>query len=59
MEVGDVVAILFGHDVPCVLRPHGDRYQFVGDCYVRGIMRGEMVAGENCGGRTKTMFQLV
>jgi hypothetical protein len=40
--VGDVVCVLFGSDVPFILRPspEGD-YQLIGECYVSGIMRGE------------------
>jgi hypothetical protein len=40
--VGDAVCVLFGGDVPFILRPspEGD-YQLIGECYVSGIMRGE------------------
>jgi hypothetical protein len=38
---GDVVCVLRGGDVPFVLRPlEGDSYQFVGECYLHGIMNG-------------------
>ena len=40
---GDLICILLGADLPVVLRkdPSEDRYQYVGDCYVYGIMNGE------------------
>jgi hypothetical protein len=40
--VGDVVCVLFGGDVPFILRPSPQgNYQLIGECYVSGIMRGE------------------
>lgn len=37
---GDVVAILAGAKAPYVLRPVGDKYQFVGDIWMEGLMNG-------------------
>ncbi|KAK5658046.1 hypothetical protein OQA88_2602 [Cercophora sp. LCS_1] len=45
MEPGDVVAILVGADVPFVLRPtpeHPAVFTMVGECYVEGLMFGEL-----------------
>jgi hypothetical protein len=42
-ETGDVVCILFGCDTPVVLRPVGNDFLFVGECYVHGIMDGELI----------------
>jgi hypothetical protein len=39
-----VVAILFGADVPFVLRQDGEQWAFLGDCYVHGIMQGGLIA---------------
>jgi hypothetical protein len=40
--VGDIVCVLFGGDVPFILRPSSQgNYQLIGECYVSGIMRGE------------------
>ena len=41
MQPGDVVCVLFGGKVPFCLRPLGDRYLLVGECYVHGLMNGE------------------
>jgi hypothetical protein len=43
MEVGDVVCVLFGGKMPFCLRPQGDNYLLVGECYVHGLMRGEAI----------------
>jgi hypothetical protein len=40
---GDAVAILFGADIPFILRQRGNHYTFVGDCFVHGIMQGELI----------------
>jgi hypothetical protein len=41
---GDNICLLFGGNVPFVLRDRGDgKYQFVGECYVHGIMDGEIM----------------
>ena len=40
---GDLIVIALGSSVPFVLRPkeRGDRYTFVGEAYVHGIMEGQ------------------
>lgn len=43
IQQGDAVAILLGADVPFILRRQGDHYTLVGDCYVHGIMQGELI----------------
>jgi hypothetical protein len=40
-RVGDQICILFGCSVPVVLRPQGQVFQLVGECFVYGIMDGE------------------
>ncbi|KAK2603103.1 hypothetical protein N8I77_009585 [Diaporthe amygdali] len=40
LEVGDIVCVLFGCKVPFCLRPMGERYLLVGECYVHGLMKG-------------------
>jgi hypothetical protein len=42
LQVGDIVCVLYGGDVPFILRPDCQgHYTFIGECYVSGIMRGE------------------
>ncbi|KAE9375141.1 HET-domain-containing protein [Stipitochalara longipes BDJ] len=44
MTTGDNVCIIFGAQVPYVLRPDGKgRYQLVGEAYIHGIMDGELI----------------
>ena len=46
-QPGDIVCVLRGGNVPFVLRPlEGDYYQFVGECYVHGIMNGSFARKE-------------
>jgi hypothetical protein len=41
MRPGDVVCLIFGGRVPYVLRNMGSYWEFIGECYVHGIMNGE------------------
>ena len=42
---GDKVCVLFGCSTPVILRPLADgHYQFIGECYIHGIMGGEAIA---------------
>lgn len=39
---GDLVVILYGSEVPFVVRKEaGDKYSLVGECYMHGIMQGQ------------------
>jgi hypothetical protein len=42
-ELGDLLCIIFGSSVPVVLRRNGRSFNFVGECYVHGMMNGEAV----------------
>lgn len=45
-DKGDLVCILFGCSVPVILRmspKNEDKYTFVGECYVHGMMDGEAI----------------
>lgn len=44
-RVGDIVAILLGCSIPVLLRPceNGDTYTLIGECFVSGIMYGELM----------------
>jgi hypothetical protein len=43
MRPGDLVCVLFGFYTPFVLRRVDDHYLFMGDCYVPGMMKGEVL----------------
>ncbi|KAF4950109.1 hypothetical protein FGADI_8448 [Fusarium gaditjirri] len=43
MKIGDKVCVLFGAEVPFLLRPKGDGYLVVGECYVYDLMHGEVL----------------
>jgi hypothetical protein len=58
VEVGDVVCVLFGCQLPVVLRPDADRrYGSVDAVYVDGIMGGEFLEGKK--EKEKRRFVLV
>ncbi|PVH82257.1 hypothetical protein DL98DRAFT_620246 [Cadophora sp. DSE1049] len=40
---GDVISVLFGCSIPVILRPVGSHYEFIGDCYLDGIMYGDAI----------------
>jgi hypothetical protein len=47
-EVGDMICIFLGAGVPYVIRPCGnDRYTFIGECYLHGVMDGEAMDMED------------
>ncbi|KAE8444364.1 hypothetical protein EG329_000564 [Mollisiaceae sp. DMI_Dod_QoI] len=50
-EPGDHVVVLLGGQVPFVLRPVTEGWKFVGECYVHGIMDGEIMVSALGGDR--------
>ena len=42
-RAGDLVCIMNGSPTPFVLRKRGQDFEFIGECYVHGIMYGEAV----------------
>ncbi|KAE9378651.1 hypothetical protein N431DRAFT_146487 [Stipitochalara longipes BDJ] len=40
---GDLCCVLFGAQVPCILRNTEGNYKLVGEAYVHGVMKGEAV----------------
>jgi hypothetical protein len=47
IRAGDVVCVILGGDVPVVLRPKGDKFTLLGECYTDGVMKGELMEGNN------------
>ena len=43
VQKGDKICALLGCDIPLIIRPDGDLYNVVGDCFVYGIMKGEVM----------------
>ena len=43
-QPGDIVVLLYGSNAPCLLRPKGSCYQYVGECYLHHQMHGEAIA---------------
>lgn len=48
LQTGDCLALLEGGKVPYVLRRNGQTFNFVGECYVHGIMFGERFDATRC-----------
>ena len=44
IQVGDVIVIVFGAAKPFVFRPVGNAHILIGECYVHGIMDGELIS---------------
>lgn len=61
MQEGDIICVLFGGEVPYVLRPiAGGEYQFIGDCYIQheGFMDGAAIDKLEDGELTAEWFPL-
>ena len=41
-EPKDRICILVGCKTPLILRPQGKYFRVIGECYIHGIMRGEI-----------------
>ena len=41
LEPGDLVCVFLGGRTPFIIRPVDQKYKFVGECYLHGIMHGE------------------
>jgi hypothetical protein len=44
----DVIMLIKGGRVPLALRPRGNNYELLGDCYIHGIMKGEAFDESQC-----------
>jgi len=55
---GDLVCIIFGCPHPLLLRETGDTYHLVGEVYIYGMMRGEMMVDFEAGKFVEETFVL-
>ena len=53
--VGDSIVIVQGSELPFILRPSGGGFWYIGQCYVHGIMDGEVWAGLGTGIQLSTI----
>lgn len=58
LEVGDIVCVLFGCSVPVVLRKMNGYYNFLRECYVHGILEGEVVGALEKGEVESQLFSI-
>ncbi|KAL8855906.1 MAG: hypothetical protein Q9178_007471 [Gyalolechia marmorata] len=47
-EIGDQVVVLKGGKVPYILRKRVESWEFIGECYVHGVMYGESFKEDKC-----------
>ena len=57
-ERDDLVCVLLGGEMPFILRPKGNYYTLVGECYVHGIMDGEVLEAAHDGSIQLQEFSL-
>jgi hypothetical protein len=57
-ETGDLICVLFGCDVPVVLRQRADHHLFIGECYVRGLMHDEAFETLKQGNAKEERFEI-
>ena len=58
MQPGDEIAMIFGGEVLCIIRPGGGHHVLVGDCFVHGYMKGEVLDGWKAGQFTDRWIDL-
>ncbi|PVH73904.1 hypothetical protein DL98DRAFT_430462 [Cadophora sp. DSE1049] len=55
---GDLVCVLLGCDVPMILRQEDDHFILIGECYIEGMMHGDMIDALNAGTEEVVDFML-
>jgi hypothetical protein len=59
IKKGDLVCVLFGSGLPCILRPtRKGNFVFLGESYTHGLMTGEAIEAWDCGKLTAEFFNL-
>ncbi len=46
-QVGDTVCVLQGVPMPIILRPSSSYFKLVGECYMHGLMKGELMVDKD------------
>ncbi|PQE13296.1 heterokaryon incompatibility protein [Rutstroemia sp. NJR-2017a BVV2] len=59
MQQGDILCVLFGGATPFILRPDGEQFRFVGECYIYNLMSGEAIRDWEEGIYTEQSFHLI
>lgn len=59
VEKGDMVCVLFGCNIPVVLRKRGAGFVFIGECFIDGLTNGEAFNLLECGKLKLGDFPLV
>jgi hypothetical protein len=59
MRVNDIVVVLYGGNIPYVLRPQGDEFLFLGQAYMDNIMHAEVIADLRAGKAQEQTFCLI
>jgi hypothetical protein len=49
MKNGDLVCVLFGANVPYILRPNEDHFFLIGECYMHSLADGQVIDTRNAG----------
>lgn len=59
MDPGDIICFLFGGKMPFCLRPWGNHFLLMGECYVHGLMDGEAVELLKTGDVAEEVFHIM
>jgi hypothetical protein len=57
-DIGDKICVLFGGNTPYLLRQDSGHHRMIGECYVHGIMQGEVIEEWEAGRLTQECFEL-
>jgi hypothetical protein len=58
VQPGDTCCVLFGGEVPFILRPLDDHFLLVGESYIHGAMNGEVVDLMEAGKLQDQLFEI-
>lgn len=59
MEPGDMIYVFLGGKMPFVIRPWGEHWLLVGECYVHGLMDGEIFESLSQGATEEEVLRIV